>query len=130
MRVLNSVAKEISVASLNEFLSPKRLNEMSAHLAAKTELEKQLKVLLARAEQIDADLSAEPDDDWEERATELENSDTLDTLGQATIEEIKQIKYALRMIESGKYGVCNRCGKEIAAARLKAVPHAVTCVNC
>ena len=103
---------------------------MLSHAAAKAELEKQLQVLLERAEQIDADLSAEPDDDWEERATELENNDTLDSLGQAAMEEIKKIKYALRLIESGKYGTCDRCGKEIAAARLKAVPYAVTCVNC
>ncbi|HEX6146599.1 MAG TPA: TraR/DksA family transcriptional regulator [Acidimicrobiia bacterium] len=37
---------------------------------------------------------------------------------------------ALRHIENGTYGVCERCGAEIAAARLEARPASVLCIDC
>jgi RNA polymerase-binding transcription factor DksA len=30
----------------------------------------------------------------------------------------------------GLYGICKACGEQIPAARLRAMPHAVTCVDC
>jgi DnaK suppressor protein len=43
---------------------------------------------------------------------------------------IDQITRALRRLEDGTYGSCERCGKPIDAARLKALPHALLCMDC
>lgn len=43
---------------------------------------------------------------------------------------VEQIDHALRRIDEGTYGSCERCGKPIERARLKALPHAVLCLDC
>jgi DnaK suppressor protein len=43
---------------------------------------------------------------------------------------IDQIGNAIRRIDEGTYGTCERCGKPIDAARLKALPHASLCMDC
>jgi RNA polymerase-binding protein DksA len=43
---------------------------------------------------------------------------------------IDQITRALRRITEGTYGSCERCGRPIDAARLKALPHALLCMDC
>ena len=40
------------------------------------------------------------------------------------------IDEALRRIKQGDFGKCSKCGKQISAARLKAVPHARLCIEC
>jgi len=37
---------------------------------------------------------------------------------------------ALERIESGTYGICRSCGKEISKTRLEAVPNATQCIGC
>ncbi|MDQ3751721.1 MAG: TraR/DksA family transcriptional regulator [Actinomycetota bacterium] len=41
-----------------------------------------------------------------------------------------QIERAIERIDAGTYGVCERCGRPIEAARLKALHHAVLCLDC
>ena len=43
---------------------------------------------------------------------------------------IDQITRALRRIDEGSYGTCERCGQPIDAARVKALPHASLCLDC
>jgi RNA polymerase-binding transcription factor DksA len=40
------------------------------------------------------------------------------------------VEAALRSIEKGKYGLCERCGKEIPSERLDVKPDATLCVHC
>jgi len=40
------------------------------------------------------------------------------------------LEEALERIESGTYGICKGCGKEIPKERLEAVPHTQLCVPC
>jgi DnaK suppressor protein len=51
-------------------------------------------------------------------------------IGSVESRAVEQIDYVLRRIESGKYGICEDCGKRIPAARLKAMPFAFLCVEC
>lgn len=44
--------------------------------------------------------------------------------------ELAMVERAIQAIADGRYGVCRRCGEEIASARLRARPHAVFCVSC
>lgn len=41
-----------------------------------------------------------------------------------------KIKRALQSMASGKYGMCENCGRKIEQARLDAVPTATLCINC
>ena len=43
---------------------------------------------------------------------------------------VYHIDEALRRIEEGTYGLCERCNKPISVARLQAVPHARMCIEC
>lgn len=43
---------------------------------------------------------------------------------------IKKIKNALERIESGTFGVCEKCGEEISVKRLKARPVTAQCIDC
>ena len=43
---------------------------------------------------------------------------------------IDQIDRAVRRIDEGVYGTCERCGRPIDAARVKALPHASLCLDC
>jgi len=45
-------------------------------------------------------------------------------------ERIKRLSAALRRIEDGSYGRCERCGGAIEVPRLKALPEATTCLAC
>lgn len=44
-------------------------------------------------------------------------------------DEARAIERALTQIDTGGYGICNRCGKPIGYERLKAQPTAVLCVE-
>ncbi|MFH1675240.1 MAG: RNA polymerase-binding protein DksA [Pseudomonadota bacterium] len=43
---------------------------------------------------------------------------------------IAKIKKALERIEAGTFGICERCGEEISAKRLKARPVTTLCIEC
>ncbi len=50
---------------------------------------------------------------------------------QNTAESIlKQVDGALKKIENGGYGDCERCGQIIPAARLEAIPYTPFCIEC
>jgi DnaK suppressor protein len=51
-------------------------------------------------------------------------------IGAVESNAVAEIDHALQRLESGKYGVCEDCGKPIPAARLEAVPFAYLCVPC
>jgi DnaK suppressor protein len=68
--------------------------------------------------------------DFADQAVELGNAGTLVALDTELNREIRQIEQALRRIDSGMYGSCARCGSEIGAARLHALPDASLCIEC
>ena len=43
---------------------------------------------------------------------------------------LREIEHALEKIEAGTYGVCERCGQPISAARLEAMPATPMCIAC
>jgi len=47
-----------------------------------------------------------------------------------TRRHLDDLDTALRRLQSGAYGVCERCGDVIGAARLDALPAAATCISC
>ena len=49
---------------------------------------------------------------------------------ERTTEALRQVDSALERIESGAYGICEDCGLQIPAARLRALPSAECCRSC
>ncbi|GLZ75362.1 DNA-binding protein [Actinorhabdospora filicis] len=52
------------------------------------------------------------------------------TLANQMRERVLQVEHALERLEAGNYGMCERCGKAIPAARLAVFPSATLCVDC
>ena len=48
----------------------------------------------------------------------------------AAREQLAAIDAALQRLETGRYGICERCGQPIGEERLAARPTAVTCIRC
>jgi RNA polymerase-binding transcription factor DksA len=42
---------------------------------------------------------------------------------------LRQVEIALKKIEDGTYGICERCGEIIPAARLEAIPYTPFCIK-
>lgn len=101
-----------------------------AHRHYEERLRARARELNLRLHRIEGDLDAPAANDSEERATEREGDEVLESLGQAGLSELKAIDAALGRIASGTFGVCVRCGEDIPAERLDVVPHAALCMNC
>ena len=86
--------------------------------------------LLDRLQRIEGDLDVPRSNDDDDRATEREDEEVLESLGEAGLAELKAIEAALARIDNGTYGRCARCGRPMAEKRLDAVPHAALCMEC
>jgi len=87
--------------------------------------------LSQRVNAIDKDIRHEGlSSDWEEQATERENDEVLESLGNASAQELAMIDHALQRIEQGEYFTCEQCGAEIPPARLELLPYTTLCVAC
>ena len=93
-------------------------------------LQQRLDELTRRAGKIEADLRQPLNPDSEDRVTERENDEVLQSLEASTLDEAGQIQEALNRVNAGTYGKCLTCGKPVGEQRLKAIPHAAICVNC
>jgi RNA polymerase-binding transcription factor len=51
-------------------------------------------------------------------------------LSASATQAVEEIDRALRRMDVGSYGICERCGKKIAVARLEALPFAALCIEC
>jgi len=68
--------------------------------------------------------------DWEDRASETENDEALESLMLLTQRELTQIDAALARIGSGDYFTCSECGEAIPEQRLELLPFTTLCINC
>jgi RNA polymerase-binding transcription factor DksA len=83
-----------------------------------------------RLAKITHDVREPLDRDFEEQATQAENDEVLDGLGNAARTEIALVKLAISRIDKGQYGLCQVCGNEISKERLKVVPYSSLCIKC
>ena len=68
--------------------------------------------------------------DFSEQATQNENNEVEDYLGNSAKTEIALIKQALSRRDKGEYGTCQVCGEPINIERLKIIPYSNMCVKC
>ena len=62
-------------------------------------------------------------------ATETYERELDEGLEEDAREQLHQVEKALGRIESGEYGTCEICGKEIPVERLEAVPWTTLCID-
>lgn len=96
----------------------------------RTQLDARLNVLIKRVDAIELDLRQPSNPDWQENVTERENDEVLEGLDEAGLAEIASIRAALLRIEEGAYGMCVRCGEDIAPRRLEVLPQSSMCIEC
>lgn len=70
------------------------------------------------------------DPDFAEQAVERQNDEVVFGLNESARIELMEIKKALSRIETGDYGICQKCGEPISEARLGAVPYTNLCIPC
>lgn len=87
-----------------------------------------------------ADLDAEADvKNWREGGFDDDPADagsasfereTAQSLSKHARKLLEQIDDALRRMDAGTYGICQRCGERIDVARIEALPYAELCMEC
>ena len=68
--------------------------------------------------------------DLGDQANNAYNREFLFELGNGDRRLLKEVVSALRKIEEGSFGICERCGEPIAEKRLEALPFARYCIDC
>lgn len=75
-------------------------------------------------------MQAEVDIDPDEGDAEIFEREKNAALIAVLERKLKDIEAALRSMERGQYGICERCGKEIEPGRLEVKPDATLCLKC
>ena len=96
----------------------------------KNRLEAKKEVLEDRLERIRISKRKPHDKNPEEQATERENDEVVDYLGESILVELQQIDVALKRLHSNEYDICESCGENIKEERLTALPYTSVCINC
>jgi len=96
----------------------------------KAQVESRAAELTARLTRIEAEPDAPAPKDWDDKATEREADEVLETLGLSGQQELRQIAAALDRIVKGTYGICARCGDDIAPDRLDLLLDTPFCARC
>ena len=68
--------------------------------------------------------------DLGDQATTAYTREFLFELGNGDRRLLKEVIEALRKIDDGSFGACERCNEPIADKRLEALPFARYCINC
>jgi DnaK suppressor protein len=76
------------------------------------------------------ELAVESTEDELDLATISQNRELLYGLHENDFQRLRSIEEALKAIDSGQYGECIRCGKDIKEKRLMAVPWTTVCIRC
>ncbi len=100
---------------------------------ARNVLSKLLEELNSRLDNIIHDVKHDQsplEKDFAEQATQNENNEVIDHLGNSARAEIDQIKLAIANIDSGHYGICEACAEPISKERLAAIPYTCQCIKC
>jgi len=107
------------------------------------ELRARLQADLERLEADVAEMESLERDSLSEASGELVYRDHMADQGSATFQRdlemtfeenerdlLEEVRAALARLEAGTYGTCTRCGAQIPAGRLEAVPTASLCIQC
>jgi DnaK suppressor protein len=74
--------------------------------------------------------SAEYPQDPADAGSNLSESERVEAVLSVAKQQLAEVLDALHRIDTGAYGVCADCGKEVPEGRLEAKPEAARCVAC
>src|SRR4051794_5801997 len=105
---------------------------------AKTENKKQRRErLLAERElaatelnRLRSQMQTEIEHDADEGDPDIYEREKLLAVIRTLEDKMESLDYAMKALDNGQYGICERCGSEIGAERLKAIPGTTLCVKC
>ena len=83
----------------------------------------------ASLEEETGELLSAADNHLADAATETYERELDEGLEEDARDQLRQVEKALGRIESGEYGRCEICGKEIPVERLEAVPWTTLCID-
>jgi len=86
--------------------------------------------ILAQLQALHEAVQIEVDTDPDEGDPDLHEREKNLSLIGALRNELASVERALRAIERGTYGICERCGVTIPPERLDVRPEAIYCVKC
>lgn len=98
-------------------------------------LDKRTEEIQARRESVGASVAARDEElaDYDQHpadsGTETHDHELDETTAIILDEEAKRVEEARRALESGTYGKCVACGRDIPAERLEAIPETVRCLQ-
>ena len=119
------MARKLAKSTVQRFR--KRLEDEEERLGQLIEeYERELEV--ARMTESSSDRSPDPGN-AEASSMKLEYAKEL-SIEQNTLDLLGKVRHALSRIESGGYGICERCGNAIPVERLDALPYSTLCVSC
>jgi len=106
----------------------------------KVALEERRTVLLSDLERLDQEMQWLGDDQSIERGglgnhlgddgSSVMEQERISTVSADLSEVLQQVNAALERINQGTYGICQRCGRQIAEERLEAFPYVTYCIEC
>lgn len=89
--------------------------------------------LAERVERIETELSHREQPllaDLSDRASALDNLEVLEALQVEGRTELARVEGTLARLDRGEYSRCTRCGGDITADRLAALPYIDSCIDC
>ena len=89
-----------------------------------------LKHVLLQTQEAGRTVDAESSADMSDRATNSYTKELLFSQGHNERQLLNMVQEALYRVETGNFGECLSCGKEITSKRLEAVPWARYCIVC
>lgn len=106
----------------------------------KAKLQNQKKALIEQLASLTQDKSFDKDkiqakwqevgDKEEDNAVEVASYQDNMSLERNLETNLEKIEKALKKMDEGKYGICERCGQPIEENRLEAYPEAALCLKC
>ena len=114
-------------------LTKKEIDEFEARLQVeRTELAEQLTTIEDQTfATTQSDLSGDVgvDDESADAGTATFEREKELSIEQNVRDLLQKIDRALKRIDAGTYGICERCGKPIEKARIKALPYVDLCIK-
>ena len=114
-------------------LTKKEIDEFEARLQVeRTELAEQLATIEDQTfATTQSDLSGDVgvDDESADAGTATFEREKELSIEQNVRDLLQKIDRALKRIDAGTYGICERCGKPIEKARIKALPYVDLCIK-
>lgn len=103
---------------------------MVGHEQEQQQLVVERRYVESEIERLSRILSEEPDLELEDGDPEIIEREKSLALIRSFELRLEEIDNALKQIEVGTYGICERCGNPINPERLKIMPEAKYCISC